>query len=106
KGVVMRFIEVIPAQFLREKSLDSREITNLRQLPVVAKNIRIPKLRAANPEFFFEESLAGDELTAERFAEGILQSGSIQVPPTGTNCPFFTFFLIRSYKSGLRSLIT
>src|SRR5262249_19515442 len=68
KGVVMRFIEVIPAQFLREKSLDSREITNLRQLPVVAKNIRIPKLRAANPEFFFEESLAGDELTAERFA--------------------------------------
>src|SRR5688572_20672918 len=38
--------------------------------------------------------------------DGILQSGSIHDPPTGTNWPAATNFLIRAYKSGLRLLMT
>ncbi len=35
----------------------------------------------------------------------MLQSGSTQLPPTGTNCPVSTFARMRSHRSGLRSLI-
>ena len=37
--------------------------------------------------------------------DGRLQSGSTQLPPTGTNCPASTFSRMRSQRSGLRSLI-
>jgi hypothetical protein len=78
---------------------------DLRELAVVAKDVGVPELIAASPNSFSKNRCPKRNCRQSDSPEGMLQSGSIHVPPTGTNCPAFTFFLIRSYRSGLRRWI-
>src|SRR5690606_20226085 len=73
--LVVRLVEPVPTELLREEPLDPRLSHDLWQLPVVAEHVGVPELVASLGERFLEESLAVDELTAERFAAGHVAVG-------------------------------
>src|SRR3954452_12125754 len=66
--VMIRLVELVPRQLLREESRDAREVHDLRQLAVVSEHVGVPEFFAANAELALEISLAEEELPAERFA--------------------------------------
>ena len=68
EGVMERLVEAVPGEFLCEEALDAGGFHDLGKLAVVTEDIGVPEFFASLAEFFLEEALAEEELTAEGFA--------------------------------------
>ena len=66
--VVRRRVEPVPGQLLGEEAADAGAAHDLRELAVVAEDVRVPELAAAAAEFALEEALPVQELAHERLA--------------------------------------
>ena len=70
-----QLIGIIPSQFLCDEIINSRFLIDLRQLPVVAKGIRIPADSHIRSIFFLKPALSQQQRTHQRFAVGQVQIG-------------------------------
>src|SRR2546423_9769050 len=75
EGVVVRLVEAVPRELLRQEARDPRSAQELRQLAVVPERVRRPELAAADPELALEEPLAVEELAHERLARRKVEVG-------------------------------
>src|ERR1700689_4560453 len=66
-------IGIVPRHFLRHKIIHARFFVDLRQLPVVAKGIRIPTDAHVRAKFLAEVSFADQQLAHQRFAARHIQ---------------------------------
>ena len=66
--VVLRLVEAVPRQLLREEARDAGLAQDLRELPGVAECVRAPELAVAPAELALEPALAVQELAHERLA--------------------------------------
>ena len=102
-----RRVESVPGELLGEEAVDPGAAHDLRQLAVVAEHVGVPELACSGaPKLALEEALAVQELAHQRLADGQVAVGldprSADRHPAARRRPARR---IRSYRSGLRSLI-
>ena len=66
EGVVLGRVEAVPRELLREEAVDPGAAHDLRQLAVVAEDVRVPEHACPAPELVLEEALAVEELAHQR----------------------------------------
>ncbi len=82
-------IGVVPRHLLRNEIVDPRLLVDLRQLPVIAKRIRVPSDAHVRPKFLLEVALADQQLAHERLAVRHVQIGLHPHAPHHFPAPFF-----------------